>query len=208
MHCIVAIVSLALIYSGSASCSAHDGVMSPELLQNAFQTSNVIRTTIPLESDKSGQINRISAYTERGVNRWIFTNTTELSTFLNRIYVVLIRAFHIKYRERDVFARSLGASIIMSLLVGLMLQGQGDFGDRIYTEFCLVFTLGTVYYTAPMYASKFPIVIDQGCNIAGAKVMNISGGMFLSISITLAQQVLNVHLLVRKLMVRICGSPV
>ena len=146
------------------------------------------------------------AYNEHGINRWLFTDCVGPSAYFFRLYVVFMRTMHVKFRyipnfklyventcgayclltlfarEYHVLMKSLLINIFLPVLIGSLMYGQGDFGDQINQEGCIAFE---VPYPNPYVPGTYTYVpVGPYCVFPSFKVMNISGCMFLSITLT------------------------
>ena len=64
------------------------------------------------------------AYNEKGIQRWRFSNYNSLYCYFYQLYVLIVRTFLLKFREKEVLVKSFMGAIILSLFIGLMLHGQ------------------------------------------------------------------------------------
>ena len=64
------------------------------------------------------------AYNERGIQRWHFSNYNSVYCYFYQLYVLIVRTFLLKFREKEVLVKSFMGAIILSLFIGLMLHGQ------------------------------------------------------------------------------------
>ena len=171
---------------------AGDGhVVGSKELQEIFESSphNLMKQE-PMEGRK------IIAYTDDGhARRWKFSDSKGLYAVCYRSFVMAHRAFLCKLRETAILQKTFAASVILALFVGCLMYGQGDIGSQINTNACIEFE-------APNPANpQVTTAFDLGCLYPNLKVLNITGSMFLSISLAITLQVLNVHAVVRKLLV-------
>lgn len=86
---------------------------------------------------------------------------------------VIERAIFVKLKEFEVLKKSLKSSIVIGLFLGLFMYGQGSYGD----------------YSMQLLGIPYP------------ETSNLTGTLFIMLSVIYVQQILNVHIICQKIQV-------
>lgn len=171
--------------SAEGTSSASEGYdYTPEELVDLFRQNRPAPEAPNLDASAA------FAYDDKGAIRWMFRSTNGLSSALNQVFIMFKRTFLVKWRERDALTKSLMGGIIMSLLVGLMLHGQGDWDSPQNSPY--VYRTGTNQLGEDV-VFRTPEIYPQ--------IYNINSALFLAASLSIGMQVINVHLIVKKVLI-------
>jgi len=103
---------------------------------------------------------------------WLgYAHVFEFLSILRHTQTATVRALHVKFHEFEVIKKSVFSSIVIAVFVGMLMRNNGNFG----------------YYALSLFGIPY------------GRASNTSGLLFFSCSIMFVQQVLNIHILCKKL---------
>ena len=152
------------------------GALDADYLKEQFDKSALSCSTLEIVGNVSAT--KIHMYSTE--NKRTYKSTWQ--DFLT----VMERAFYVKTKEWEALQRGFGGSIVLGLLIGFMLAGQGNNFSMCYT-----------YYQTGL-PEPFPQVIPNNVTPL-PDVANLTSCFFLCSAICFVQPVFNVHFIVNKM---------